>query len=177
MGALLALRCCPVVDDEATVADAYQRMGALVRARCRKILRDHAAADDAMQEAFVRLWRALPAYREATSKLAWMYRVSDRCCFDVLARQRSRRESPMSAEPVQAPPQQAVEDREVVLAFLGRFDPRLQEVAVLHYLDQMTGEEIATATGWSRQTVVKKLQHLKERAAALRPLYLAEARP
>jgi DNA-binding transcriptional regulator LsrR (DeoR family) len=56
----------------------------------------------------------------------------------------------------------------VVLRFLDRFDDRLKQVAVLHYLDEMTQEDIAVATGWSRQTVFKKIAFLRERAASLR---------
>ena len=62
----------------------------------------------------------------------------------------------------------AIEDREIILRFLERFDDRVKEVAVLHYLDELTQEEIAAATGWSRQTVIKKLAYLAERAETLR---------
>ncbi len=54
------------------------------------------------------------------------------------------------------------------MCFLDRFDDRVKQVAVLHYLDEMTQEEIAAATGWSRQTVFKKLAFLRDRAQALR---------
>jgi len=161
--------------DELTLA--YERMGHLVRARCRRILHDDSAADDAMQECFVRLLRSIESYRAATSKLAWIYRVSDRCCFDVLARRRTRREDPMPARGIGevGSGAQAMEDRELVLAFLDRFDERTQEIAVMHYLDELSQDEIGAAVGWSRQTVHKKLVYLKERAAALRSLY-TEAR-
>jgi RNA polymerase sigma factor (sigma-70 family) len=56
----------------------------------------------------------------------------------------------------------------VLLRFLDRFDDRVKQVAVLHYLDQMSQDEIAKATGWSRQTVFKKLAFLRERANSLR---------
>lgn len=62
----------------------------------------------------------------------------------------------------------ALEDRDLILRFLGNFDDRVKQVAVLHYLDEMTQEEIAAVTGWSRQTIFKKLAFLRTRAAALR---------
>ncbi len=158
------------------VAETYERYGHLVLRRCRRILRRDDAAEDALQEVFVRLWRYGDAFRAAESKVAWLYRVADRCCFDVLARQRTRREVPFDEAGVELIAEsrdgRAIEDREIVLMFLGRFDDRVKEVAVLHYLDGLTQEEIAAATGWSRQTVVKKLAFLAERADKLRAALL-----
>lgn len=152
------------------VESAYRRYGHLVAARCRRIVRNDAVADDATQETFVRLWRFSDGFVAAESKLGWLYRVAARCCFDQLAKQRGRREDPMdeARELVSSGDGQKLEDWQLVRAFLDRFDDKVQQVAVLHYLDEMTQEEIAQATGWSRQTVWKKLQLLSARAAALR---------
>ena len=54
------------------------------------------------------------------------------------------------------------------MRFLDRFDDRIKQVAVLHFVDELTQDEIAKVTGWSRQTVSKKLAYLLERAARLR---------
>jgi len=159
---------------DAEVGEAYRRYGGLVLRRCQRILRDRAAAEDALQDVFVRLWRYGDAFREAESKVLWLYRVADRCCFDRLARRNAHPE--VSLPNPSMPPgdkiaqASTVEDREVVMCFLDRFDDRVKQVAVLHYLDEMTQEEIAAATGWSRQTVFKKLAFLRSRAAALRVL-------
>src|SRR6266542_2943290 len=139
------------------IADAYQRYGHLVLRRCKRILRDEAAAEDALQETFLRLWRYGDAFPEATSKVSWLYRVAERCCFDHLARRKIRAEASLNegrrSLETHRTDAQALEDREVVMQFLDRFDDRLKQVAVLHYLDELTQEEIAQTTGWSRQTV------------------------
>jgi RNA polymerase sigma-70 factor (ECF subfamily) len=154
------------------VAEAYQRYGPLVLRRCNRILRDHAAAQDVLQNVFVRLWKYGRAFELADSKVLWLYRVADRCCFDWLARRGVRRELSLADPTPEAEDRStrisSVEDREVVLRFLDRFDDRVKKIAVLHYLDEMTQDEIAAATGWSRQTVFKKLIFLRQRAAALR---------
>src|SRR5712692_6909018 len=159
-----------MTEDE--VAQAYRQYGFLVLRRCRRILRDEAAGEDALQEVFVRLMRYGRAFEKAESKVLWLYRVADRCCFDLLARRTSRAEAPLGESAQELRPAgggaQAIEDRDVVLRFLAHFDDRLKKVAVLHYLDEMTQEEIAEATGWSRQTVFKKLAVLRDRAQALR---------
>src|SRR5262249_33090391 len=146
-----------MTDEE--VADAYRRYGSLVLRRCRRILRDDAAGEGALPEGFV--WRvgygdALP---QAESKGLCVYCVADSCCFDLLARRGARAEA-STLERAPEPAHRgtsALEDREVILRFLASFDDRLKQVAVLHYLDEMTQEEIAAATGWSRQTIFKKL--------------------
>jgi RNA polymerase sigma-70 factor, ECF subfamily len=157
---------------DAEVGEAYRRYGSLVLRRCQRILRDRAAAEDALQDVFVRLWRYGNAFREAESKVLWLYRVADRCCFDRLSRRGARAEISLAEQSVQLVDKTSynklVEDREVVMCFLERFDDRVKQVAVLHYLDEMTQEEIAAATGWSRQTVFKKLAFLRDRAHALR---------
>jgi RNA polymerase sigma-70 factor (ECF subfamily) len=164
------------------VQDAYRRYGHLVLRRCQRILRGDSAAEDVLQEVFVRLWRYGDAFRAADSKLLWLYRVADRCAFDQLARRGDRAELPLdhAGDPSSgsAGHGQTLEDRDVVFRFLQRFDDRLKQVAVLHYLDEMSQEDIARATGWSRQTVFKKLAFLKERASVLRAsLHGEERRP
>lgn len=154
------------------IAAAYRQYGHLVLRRCQRILRGDDAAEDVLQEVFVRLWRYGDAFRAAESKLFWLYRVTDRCCFDQISRRRSRAEMPLAnAEAMPAGGSghgQILEDRDIVLHFLNRFEDRVKQVAVLHYLDELTQDEIALATGWSRQTVCKKLAFLRKRAASLR---------
>lgn len=166
-----------MTDDEIT--KAYQRYGHLVARRCRRILRDDEVAEDVLQEVFVRLWRYGDGFRAAESKVAWLYRVADRCCFDRLSSERKRRE--VTFDELLALPEDrdgrtgAVEAGEIVLRFLERFDDRTKQVAIHHYLDEMTQEEIAAATGWSRQTVHKKLAILSEHADRLRARLLMKS--
>ncbi len=72
------------------------------------------------------------------------------------------------------PAHSAGEAREVVLALLSRFDPKVQQVAVLYYLDELPQEEIARELGWSRRTVGKKLARLRKRARILAQSLTAE---
>jgi RNA polymerase sigma-70 factor (ECF subfamily) len=106
--------------------------------RCRRILRDDAAAQDALQEAFCRFWRYGRSLRSSESKLAWLYRVAERCCFDQLTRRRGRSETELAGIDEQldyASIARDLENRQIVMRFLDRFDERVKEIAVLHYLD------------------------------------------
>ncbi len=157
----------------AELAESYRRFGTLVLRRSRRYLRDVADAYDVQQEVFFRLWRYGARYREAESKVGFLYRITDRCCFDLLARRGSRREASLedaSPQSLATEPtaRSVVEHRDLAERFLSRFDERVQQVAVLHFVEEMTQEEIAGRTGWSRQTVFQKLALLRRRAAALR---------
>ncbi|MBI5545193.1 MAG: sigma-70 family RNA polymerase sigma factor [Deltaproteobacteria bacterium] len=159
------------------MADAYALYGPLVMRRCRRLLREEAAADDAAQEVFLRLWKYGASFREAESKLAWLYRVAERCCFDCAKRRERRAEAPLDETADRPEPRagaQAVDDWSVVVRYLGRLDQRMRQVAVLHYLDEMNQLEIAAATGWTRQTVAKKLEALREQAARWRASLMGE---
>src|SRR5262245_10961826 len=133
-----------MTEDE--VADAYTRYGPLVHRRCRRILRDDAAAEDALQEVFLRLWRYGDAFRAADSKLAWLYRVAERCAFDILDRRNRRGEVPAADGAAGVATPAPVEEWDLVARFLGGFDDRVRSVAILHYLDGHTQEAIAAAT-------------------------------
>jgi RNA polymerase sigma factor (sigma-70 family) len=156
------------------ISAIYGRFGALVHRRCRRILKDEAAAEDATQETFLRLWRHTDSYERAESKLAWLYRVAERCAFDLLRSRRRLSEVPFDEAPISGTDRQTTEDWDVVRKFLARLDDRLAMVAVLHYLDGETQDAIAAATGWSRQTVIKKLALLRTRAEKMRLALIRE---
>jgi RNA polymerase sigma factor (sigma-70 family) len=153
---------------EAEIAAIYEQYGAVLLRRCRRLLGERQAAEDALHEAFVKIWRYGASYRGATSRLGWLYRTVDRVCFDVLAARARHADAAVAVElePV-AEPRNVAADWQIIRLFLHRLDDRLQQIAVLHWVDEMTQDEIADATGWSRQTVCKKLGQLRERAARL----------
>jgi len=141
------------------IADIYVQYGHLMLRRCRAITRSDALADDALQESFVNLIRYGTAFRKATAKLRWLYRLCDRCCFAQLKKR--KRIVPMEApERIRAQTTEMntrLEDRDLVLRMLAQLEPKEQEIAVLFYLDGMSQGEIGKLLEWSRQTINKKL--------------------
>jgi len=153
---------------EAEIAAIYEQYGAVLLRRCRRLLGERQAAEDALHEAFVKIWRYGASFREATSRLGWLYRTVDRVCFDALAARARRSDDALATDAAPAvEPRDQASDWQIIRLFLHRLDERLQQIAVLHWVDEMTQDEIAEATGWSRQTVCKKLGQLRERAARL----------
>ena len=140
-----------------------------VLSRCRRILRDDQAAEDATQTVFLKLWRYGNSFRAAQSQIGWLYRVAERCCFDEL-RGRVTLADELSTERLQVAGSggDRVEDRDLARRFLDRFDARVKHIVVLRYCEEMSQDEIAEETSWSRQTVFKKLVLVRERARALR---------
>jgi RNA polymerase sigma-70 factor (ECF subfamily) len=155
--------------DERELTQIYRQYRQQVFARCRRILRDDSAAEDATQTVFMKLWRYGESFRVADWRLGWLYRVAERCCFDELRRRCASWDGATiedlsdSAHAVDG-----VEQRDMARRFLARFDERVKQVAVLRYCEEMSQDEIAEATRWSRQTVFKKLALVRERADALR---------
>jgi RNA polymerase sigma-70 factor (ECF subfamily) len=155
---------------EAEVRDAYERYGALMYRRCLKLLRDPAAADDAFQDAFVNIIKYGANYRSATAKLSWLYRVCQNASFQLLDRSRRRRDQETPREDIEESPSHLstdYEDRNAVLMILARLEEKERELVVLVYLEGVKQGEAGRKLGWSRQTVNKKLQDIRSRAAVL----------
>lgn len=144
----------------------YERYGFFLRRRCRTLLRDAASADDALQQAFEHILRGGGAVKQASEPLRWLYRVVDRCCYDVLRRRRRSIESPQSDELGEtAHPSVDIEARDAVLKLLGTMTEQEMRIAVLLFVDGMSQGDIADEVGVSRVTVNKKIQALRTRAA------------
>jgi RNA polymerase sigma factor (sigma-70 family) len=138
----------------------YARYGAFVHRRCRALLGTDSDANDALQETFVRV-RRYPPGAEVKALLPWLYAVAARVCFDQLAQRRR-------AEPVgllgrlsawlDRPAPGSVEDRVCLGSELAVLDETTREMAMLHWLDGLTQDEVAAKTGYSRKTVGVKLR-------------------
>lgn len=148
------------------IRSIYERYGHLLLRRCKTILREEAGAEDALQEVFINLLRYGAAFREAESKLSWLYRVTDRCCFAQLDK---RKKTPV----VDEPPKSEVEDsedpfeRHAVLSALSSLEAEDRKLAVLAFVEERGQGEIGKILGFSRQTVNKRLKSLRQRAVEL----------
>lgn len=151
----------------AEVAELYERLGHLVLRRCRAITRSDALADDALQKVFVKVMRYGASLREADSQLRWLYRAADRCCFDLLGKQKRRAEVAEVDERAGPDPTDQLAARDAVLSLLGRLGEKERRIAVLAWVDGMSQGQIAEETGTSRQTINKKLQRIQRRAEAV----------
>jgi RNA polymerase sigma-70 factor (ECF subfamily) len=147
------------------VAELHRRYGFFLRRRCLVLLRRPALADDAFQEVFLKLMRSGAGIRTADEPLRWLYRVTDRTCFDQLRKTKHSRRTE-SIDDVVLPPHPGVEAdvRQAALELLDKLDEDDQQIAVMAFVDGMTQQEIADELGYSRMTIIKRIARLRERA-------------
>jgi RNA polymerase sigma-70 factor, ECF subfamily len=147
------------------VSEIYRVYGHLLLRRCRLRTRDDAAAEDALQEAFVKIMKHGNAYLTAESRLKWLYRVVDNCCYDGFARRREMPEAPDEIDDRLVPDNQPTDasarvDVERAFRRLRRSE---RAVAVLAFVGGLDQGQIARELGSSRQTVNKKLGTIRQR--------------
>lgn len=142
------------------LAHLYERYGQLTLRRCERLLGSAADADDAMHDVFLRAQRS-SAPRVAGSTLVWLYRIATHCCYDRL-RSRVRAQRHQLAVAPGEPMMNADADRQALLSMvLRKVDAVTCELGLLHHVDGLTQDEIASESGYSRRTVGKRLQRFE----------------
>lgn len=82
---------------------AYERLYELHAPRMKslalRMLGSRSDAEDAVQEAFLKVYRAMAGFDGNSALSTWMYRILINCCYDVLRRQQHDTETPVTREP------------------------------------------------------------------------------
>ena len=141
-----------------------RRYGPMVLRRCRQLLRDEDEAMDACQDVFVRLLDRRERL-EARYPSSLLYRVATNVC---LNRIRDRKRHPTTDDDAvllsiaSAERPGARQEAAVTLDRLfGRHPVSSRTIAVLHYLDGLTLEQVAEVVGLSVSGVRKRLRGLR----------------
>jgi RNA polymerase sigma-70 factor (ECF subfamily) len=147
----------------------YRSHGPMVLRRCRRLLRDEGKAVDAMHDVFVEILRRKDSL-EVNSPAGLLLTTATHVC---LNRLRSERRRPEDAEdemlfqiaslgnPANAE-EQSLAGRILARLFAGQPEST-RLIAVLHYVDRLTLEEVADEVGLSVSGVRKRLRSLKAR--------------
>ena len=132
----------------ATLVDMYY-------ARCLRfalhMLADRSDAEEAVQDTFVRLYRALPSYREQDSFEPWLFRILGNRCRTAGAKQRRHAEV-MEYGDVPERATAAGHDREMVWReeierALRSLPPEQREAFLMRHVEGMSYEDMVVATG------------------------------
>ena len=127
-------------------------------------------ARDCAQEALLKAWRSIGAYRQDCSLESWLYRVSASVCVDFL-----RRRKPVTYEPVEegldlpdpaaGPDEQAIarQEREELRRAIALLPEDMRTVLILYALEKKKYEDIAVITGTAVGTVKSRLSRARER--------------
>lgn len=148
------------------------------------VLKNPEDAADLTQEAFIRLFRALPQYNGESRFTTWLYRLVVNMCRDEL-RRRGRQvptllpgateEEPDPAAGIAdddrwAQPEQALDSREVreqVRRALGQLEEHYRLVLTLYYFEELKYTDIAEILDIPLNTVKSHIRRGKERLATI----------
>lgn len=159
-------RCSTVSVGETLDVEALCRQyGAMVLRRCRRLLGNEDEALDACQDVFVRVM----THRErlnAEYPSSLLYRMATNACLNRI-RDRARRPSTpdeaLLASIASSGAAGAASDARLLLDWLfGRHPESTRTIAVLHYVDGLTYEEVARQTRLSVSGVRKRLRKLRQ---------------
>jgi RNA polymerase sigma factor (sigma-70 family) len=144
--------------------EAYRRYGPALLRKARRMLHNPVDAEDVVQGLFVDLLQSEPD--SAQLELGYLYRAVTHRCLNLLrdARNRQRlldqREAPVT--PVRTTCEQRAIDLDLLLKLCAQLDALSSEILVYRFIDDMTQDEIAELTGYSRKTVGKRLDDARE---------------
>ncbi|MEZ4464915.1 MAG: sigma-70 family RNA polymerase sigma factor [bacterium] len=142
----------------------YRRFGPMVLRRCRQLLRDEDHAADAMHDVFVEICRRRDTLDDrGLSSL--LYRTATHVCLNRLRSQRRRPEDGddglLDRIAAAHEPAGEVVARQVLDRLFGRAPASSRTIAVLHLLDGLTLDEVASTMGMSVSGVRKRLRSLR----------------
>jgi RNA polymerase sigma-70 factor (ECF subfamily) len=129
----------------------------------RGLVRDPALAEDALQEVFVKVWRKLPWLRDPELFRPWCFRIASRTGLRLAARERRRGGGdPEALTELPAPTTEDIETAETraaVAESLADVSPASRAVLALHYLEELTLEQVAEVLGISVGTTKSRLAY------------------
>ena len=161
--------------DTGAFRELVERHQARAYALALRILRSASDAEEVAQDAFVRVWTALPGFRGESSFGTWLHRIVARRAFDRAQVLKHRRAREQLDE--QLPEHAAVEPEHDTLraALLERLvadlSPAQRAAVTLFYWEGRSVEQVANVLGMPENTVKT---HLLRARAALRAAWTHE---
>lgn len=153
-------------DSDIDIEEYYTRYGPMVLRRCRLLLGDEDRALDAMQEVFTRVLTQ-KARLQNLFPSSLLFRISTNVCLNMIRDQRKHLSLDQEDLLTQIAISDGSEERFVIRDTLDRIfkreKPSTREIAVLHFVDGMTLEEVAKEVGLSQSGVRKRLRELRVR--------------
>lgn len=146
------------------VDELYRQYGPMVIRRCRQLLRDEDQALDAAQDVFVRLLERRDRLRDDYPS-SLLYRMATNLCLNRI-RDAKRRHTTADQDLLERiadldDAEGRIEARSMLARLFGRQQESTRTMAVLHYVDRMTLEEVAGEVGMSVSGVRKRLRGLR----------------
>ncbi len=145
------------------LADLYREFGPMVFRRCLSILKNEDEAEDGVQEVFAKLAAGLDTARWE-SATAYLWRMATNYSLNRLKRE--RRSVSLPPDPVDPSPdmEHAVVGKLAIETLFSQVSPRTRELAWYRWVDGLTWDEMALASGLSVSGVRKHLAQFVAKA-------------
>lgn len=129
-------------------------------------------AEEVVQEAFIKIYKGIGKFRGDSSIGTWIYRLSVNSSLTFLARRKRHSERMRAAGQMQevadAPPVSGgALDRITLERAIGQLPSGYRAVLVLHDVEGLSHEEIASIMGWHRGTSKSQLHKARARMRQL----------
>jgi RNA polymerase sigma-70 factor (ECF subfamily) len=150
------------------VEEFYTKYGPMVLRRCRRLLRDEALSLDAMQEVFVQVLLKEKELADSYPS-SLLYTMATNISIDIIRKRKRRLEETISDDlvdriAVMDDSFDRVEHRSVLDRIFNREKTSTRLIAILHFVDGLTLEEVAKEVNMSVSGVRKRLRFLQEQA-------------
>jgi len=156
------------------IEEYYNRYAPMVLRRCRQLLKDEEKAKDAMQEVFVRLLKHQARLKDQYPS-SLLFRISTNTCLNMIRDERSHPSVSLQEILPGISSYDENEDRAVLQDVLDRIfrkeKPSTRDIAVMHFVDEMTLQEVAAEIGLSLSGVRKRIREFQARAKVKKEIY------
>ena len=149
----------------------YTKYARRVYERCMYFLRNEEAAQDAMHDTFIKAQKNLNDFRGDASPLTWLTRIATNHCLNLIRARKAQWHAKYRQEVEVA--EKHIDDKtshreitQLIRLCLTDCEKDIAEIAIYYFVDEMTQQEIANATGVSLPTVRKRLRAFIEHARA-----------
>lgn len=143
------------------------RQASIIAKVCYMYATDAQHFDDLRQECMINIWRGLERFRGESRESTWVYRACINTCITFYRRTRRHIEGAVPLDTVFDLPAED-DDRMERIAMLYRLISQLSDIdkaVIMMWLDEMSYDEIAEATGITRNTVASRLRRIKVKLA------------
>lgn len=119
--------------------------------------------DDLVQEVFLRAWKGLPKFRQSAQFSTWLYRITWNVATDRRRRQGQARSQPTWSHPPSLEPSNLTQlhYEDLVQRGLQALSLEHRAVLVLHDLEDLPQQEVASILNIPKGTVKSRLHHAR----------------
>jgi RNA polymerase sigma-70 factor (ECF subfamily) len=167
----------PRRNSEIDIEEFYLCYGPMVLRRCRQLLRNEERAKDAAQEVFVKLLvNKNQLKNQYPSSL--LFRISTNTCLNMIRENRNRLllddEDILESIAAYDESEEKIVMQDILKKIFRKENPSTREIAVMHFVDGMTLQEVAAEIGLSVSGVRKRIRKFRARVKSKREIYYDE---